>query len=125
MARFDIQRDDEGYVEALREDAHPKALKLACSSQGKIDGALDTHGLSQREATVAMRRFIHKQHDQGARRVLIVHGKGLHSEGGVGVLQDAMLTVLTEKDTAGRVLAFASAPRRLGATGATVVVLRQ
>ena len=55
--------------------------------------------------------------------LLVVHGKGLHSDGGVGVLGDVVVKTLTESAIAPRVLAFASAAPRLGGLGATVVRL--
>ena len=40
--------------------------------------------------------FVRAQQRRGARHVCVVHGKGLHSESGVSVLRDHVVTALTE-----------------------------
>ena len=63
------------------------------------------------------------QHRRGARRLCLAHGKGNHSEGGVGVLRDVVVRTLTEGGAAPVVHAFATASSHLGGTGALVVEL--
>jgi DNA-nicking Smr family endonuclease len=59
----------------------------------------------------------------GARLILIVHGRGQHSEGGVGVLADVVVTTLSRGGAAPIVQAFMSASSRLGGSGAMLVCL--
>jgi DNA-nicking Smr family endonuclease len=55
--------------------------------------------------------------------VLIVHGRGQRSAGGVGVLPDVVLETLSRGGAAPVVRAFMSAPQRQGGAGAVVVFL--
>ncbi|MBZ0117984.1 MAG: Smr/MutS family protein [Sandaracinaceae bacterium] len=87
------------------------------------ESSLDLHGLRASEAEAEVARFVRREHRRGVRRVCIVHGKGLHSEGGVGVLADRVVRALTEGLAAPLVVAFATAPADLGGTGALLVEL--
>ncbi|GHV75362.1 DNA mismatch repair protein MutS [Spirochaetia bacterium] len=46
----------------------------------KADAALDLHGLSRDEAWAALEEFFHTCRQQEMEKLLIIHGKGLHSE---------------------------------------------
>ena len=61
--------------------------------------------------------------NSGISRLLIVHGKGLHSAGGIGVLALAVVDSLTEGRAAALVRALMTAPQRLGGSGALAVQL--
>ena len=120
---FEIRRDDEGGVFGRREGAHP--AHLADLRRGVVvpDARLDLHGLGADEAGRDVRRFVRESHRGGHRVVLIVHGKGRHSDGRQGVLEDRVVDVLSRGGAAPVVLAFSSAPERLGGRGAIVVRL--
>ncbi len=45
-----------------------------------IDGMLDLHGFTAAEARTQLEYFIAKARNAGWRKVLIIHGKGLHSK---------------------------------------------
>ena len=47
----------------------------------KPDGVLDLHGLRQDEAWLALENFFRHCRGQGFQKLLIIHGKGNHSEG--------------------------------------------
>jgi DNA-nicking Smr family endonuclease len=46
----------------------------------KPDAALDLHGLTRDEAWLALDNFFRAGHQQGFDKLLIIHGKGNHSE---------------------------------------------
>jgi DNA-nicking Smr family endonuclease len=62
-------------------------------------------------------------HAEGGRCVLVIHGRGRHSEG-EPVLKEALLEWLAEPPVASLVMAFASASGGDGGVGATYVLLR-
>ncbi len=82
---------------------------------------LDLHGMSSREAEQALERFIYRARSRGARKVLIVHGKGNHSQE-QPVLRGVVYRYLEKCPYTG---AFASAKRKHGGRGATWVVIRK
>ncbi len=121
--RFDVAIEDDGFVEGLRRDAPVEALGALRREQPRIDANLDLHGLREAIVEDRLARWLREQHKKGARRVLVVHGKGLHSSDGVAVLRDAVIRVLEASIATPLVLAFASAPPALGGTGAMLVEL--
>jgi len=85
------------------------------------DDELDLHGLLQEEALAAVRFFLRESRLEGYRKVLVIHGKGLHSENRKGVLKDAVQQILM-KDR--NVAAWGEAGRKEGGRGASWVWLK-
>jgi DNA-nicking Smr family endonuclease len=88
------------------------------------DREVDLHRLLARDAKALLLRELAEAIGNGERCVLVIHGRGLHSEGGA-VLREAVPGWLTSAPIAERVMAFAPAPPRLGGPGATLVLLRR
>jgi DNA-nicking Smr family endonuclease len=86
-----------------------------------MDSELDLHGLRADEAKRAIAAFLAEALARGARCVRIVHGKGLRSKGDGPVLKQRLDGWLRRRDD---VLAFCSARREHGGTGAVYVLLR-
>jgi len=87
----------------------------------RVDAELDLHGLRADEAKLAVVRFLAEGQDRGARCVRIIHGKGLRSKGDGPVLKQRVDAWLRQRKD---VLAFVSARREHGGTGAVYVLLR-
>ncbi|MCB9565518.1 MAG: Smr/MutS family protein [Kofleriaceae bacterium] len=86
------------------------------------EGTLDLHGRTAAAAVGDLRRFLGDAATHRRRCVLIVHGRGLHSDG-VAVLRDLVLAELVGP-LSGYVHAFATAAPGDGGTGATYVMVR-
>jgi DNA-nicking Smr family endonuclease len=121
--RFEVQRSDDDRVEGLRSGTPPAILRALARRDASPEATVDLHGMLAAEAEAEVLRFVRRAHRNGARRVCIVHGKGLHSEGGTGVLKEAVVRALTEGGAAPVVVAFASAAEALGGRGALIVEL--
>jgi DNA-nicking Smr family endonuclease len=87
-----------------------------------IQATLDLHGSTIDLGVSRLRQFLVESRRLGRRRVLIVHGKGTHSEHGAP-LREAVLGELLGP-ASGLVHAFASAAPGDGGEGATYVMLR-
>jgi DNA-nicking Smr family endonuclease len=74
------------------------------------------------EACVSVQRFIDSSRHSRQRCVCIVHGRGVHSEGGTAILRAQVRKYLRSHRS---VLAYADAPRSDGGTGAVYVLLRK
>lgn len=85
----------------------------------EAQGTLDLHGLRVHEARPALARFLSYSLANGRRCVRIIHGKGRGS-GQQPVLKQKANQWLRQRD---EVLAFVSAPRWDGGTGAVYVLL--
>ncbi len=84
------------------------------------EATLDLHGLRVREAKPALQRYLTQSLGGGRRCVRIIHGKGRGSDGQQPVLKQKTNQWLRQFDA---VLAFVSAPRWDGGTGAVYVLL--
>jgi DNA-nicking Smr family endonuclease len=98
-----------------------------------VEARLDLHGMRQRDAHVALSKFLKWAQGKDYRHVLVITGKGsLRDEGGSfyeeearGVLRQAVPHWLSHGDLAPLIVSFAEAPRRLGGEGALYVRLRK
>ena len=86
----------------------------------ETDGTLDLHGMRVREAKPALVRFLNHSLAIGRRCVRIIHGKGRGSGGQQPVLKQKTNQWLRQRE---EVLAFVTAPRWDGGTGAVYVLL--
>jgi DNA-nicking Smr family endonuclease len=86
-----------------------------------IDASLDLHGMTAREAEAALASFFAAAERTGCRKVMIVHGKGLHSASGP-VLEGIMKRWLERRASAGK---SGHADAANGGKGATWVLLKR
>ncbi len=98
-----------------------------------VEAKLDLHGMRQRDAHVALRKFLKWAQSKDYRHVLVITGKGavreepasFYEEEARGVLRQAVPHWLTHGDLAPLIVSFSEAPRRLGGEGALYVRLRK
>jgi DNA-nicking Smr family endonuclease len=121
--RFKIRREDD-YVEGLRADTSPKRLARIQGRGFSPEAKLDLHGLHANQVAPAIERFVRSHQRRGARHVLLIVGKGLHSEDGTSVLAPAAVEALTHGLPAPWVVAFCTAHAVHGGGGALAVLLR-
>lgn len=86
-----------------------------------IDAVLDLHGMTTAEAEAALSAFFATAERSGCRKVLIVHGKGLHSAS-EPVLAAFVARWLDRRASAGR---SGYAAREQGGRGATWVLMKE
>lgn len=87
-----------------------------------IQNHIDLHGLTVAEAKATCEAFLTDNRKRDRRCLRIVHGKGLRSARGHGVIKTALAAWLARRDD---VLAYCSAPPHDGGTGALYVLLRR
>jgi DNA-nicking Smr family endonuclease len=87
----------------------------------RFDSRLDLHGLTVEQSREALFRFIADCMKHDVRAALINHGKGA-GRSTPALLKSCVAMWLPQF---AEVLAFHSAPRHLGGTGATVILLRK
>jgi DNA-nicking Smr family endonuclease len=99
----------------------------------EVEAKLDLHGMRQRDAHAALRRFLKSAQGKDYRHVLVITGKGVaqaaaksfYEEETRGVLRQAVPQWLRDPEFASIVVSFSQAPRRLGGEGALYVRLRK
>ena len=124
VARFEVS-DDGRRVEGRRTELPLDALRKLRRGLIPIDARLDLHGMRAEEARAAMETFLRDQRVRGERCVLVVHGKGVHSPGGSGVLRGEISAWLSQGRASEHVGAFATATLDDGGEGAVYVLLRR
>lgn len=82
---------------------------------------LDLHGLHTDEARKILQEFLHDAEHNYFRCVLVIHGKGMNSPVGEGVLRKLTRHWLAQHSA---VLGFCNAPPREGGSGAVLVLLK-
>jgi DNA-nicking Smr family endonuclease len=100
-----------------------------------IDGRVDLHGMTQREAHSRLRSFLGHAHRKGWRCVLVITGKGSSVEktddapfmgtGRKGVLREEVPRWLAEPSLRRLVLDYRTAQLRHGGSGALYVLLKR
>ncbi len=98
-----------------------------------VEARLDLHGMRQRDAHVALRKFLKWAQGKDYRHVLVITGKGspratpstFYEDETRGVLRQAVPHWLSHGDLAPLIVSFSEAPRRLGGEGALYVRLRK
>jgi DNA-nicking Smr family endonuclease len=98
-----------------------------------VEARLDLHGMRQRDAHAALRKFLKWAQSKDYRHVLVITGKGgpaddtrpFYEADERGVLRQAVPHWLSQPDLAHVVISYAPAPRRLGGEGALYVRLRK
>jgi len=135
------QSDEELFLEALGElsvsfrdqfseetislhQAEPRRMKQLKMGRVVPDAFLDLHGCKRIEVAAKISNFLNNSYHHGYLTVVIITGKGLHSEGGVAVLRDEAEQFLTTQSVA-FVSEWGRAPKQYGGNGALAVFLRK
>ncbi len=86
-----------------------------------VQHQLDLHGMTRDEARLALAQFLAACLKEGKRCVRLIHGKGLGSPGGVGILKQLSRGWLAQRE---EILAFCQARPHEGGSGALLILLR-
>ena len=119
--RLTVDGDSQRYAARSPGVSHAQVAELR-AGRTRAEATLDLHGHTVEPALVELRQFLFESQRLGRRCVLVVHGKGLHSEHGAP-LREAVLQHLLGP-LSGFVHALASAAPADGGEGATYVLLR-
>jgi DNA-nicking Smr family endonuclease len=87
-----------------------------------IEDELDLHGLTVSAARPLLVRFLNACGRRGLRCVRVIHGKGMRSQSGEGVLKGMVASWLAQRSD---VLAYHEARPADGGSGAVIVLLRR
>jgi DNA-nicking Smr family endonuclease len=121
---FDIS-DSSEFIEGASPGLDRNLMRALRRGDFAVQGRLDLHGQTQAEAKESVERFLTESRRAGRRCVLIVHGRGLHSQDQLPVLKEGIKAWLSQKRIGKLVLAFATARPQDGGAGAVYVLLRR
>jgi len=97
------------------------ALRKLRRGSWPVEDRLDLHGNNSDAARKLLQEFLHEATQRKLRCVLVIHGKGLNSQGGEAVLRKLTRHWLTQHP---RVLGYCDALPRKGGSGAVLVLLK-
>lgn len=87
-----------------------------------LQDRLDLHGLDTDGALSLLLEFLQLVSRRRLRCVLVIHGKGLHTQGGEGILKSRVRNWLARRE---EVMAYCEASPTLGGSGAVLLLLKQ
>jgi DNA-nicking Smr family endonuclease len=119
--KLTVEGDSSRYGARSAGVSHAQIAELR-AGKVRAEATIDLHGTTIEPAMAQLKKFLLESRDLGRRCVLVVHGKGTHSEHGAP-LREAVLQQLLGP-LSGLVHAFASAAPVDGGEGATYVMLR-
>ena len=118
----EIERVNPFDVLAWKKDGvQPRVFRRLAQGKYPIEATLDLHQRTVKEARDDVFRFIRSSSRNGFRSVVIVHGRGDRSDDPAKLKSYVAHWLVQLAD----VIAFHSAPRRDGGTGATFVLIRK
>ena len=103
-----------------RDGVQDRVIRKLKRGEYRVEEICDLHGLRVDEAKDALRQFLAESLARGLRCVRVIHGKGKGSGPNGPVIKTAVKSILRKT---GPVLAFTSARRLDGGTGAINVLL--
>jgi len=124
VGTFELTETEE-YTEGTRLGLDPRLVTRLRRGEFAVQAHIDLNGMIQADAKLALEEFIVGSVRKGLRTVLVVHGRGLRSPGGMPVLKHAAAQWLSHGHMGGYVLAFATARPADGGAGAMYVLLRR
>lgn len=89
--------------------------------RSKVQDSLDLHGSPVDAARVLLQEFLFWAVQSEMRCVLVIHGKGVNSPGGIAVLRTLTRNWLRQHP---QVLAYCAATTELGGSGAVMILLK-
>ncbi len=120
-----IIEEKEGSYEQLYQKKK-RGIRTGKSTLGFLkklddDAVLDLHGHTIEESKLLIAQFLISCVDSGFKKVRIIHGRGIHSQDGQGVLKSV---VVDELQKSKNVRLYGNAPPDQGGSGATYVILQ-
>jgi DNA-nicking Smr family endonuclease len=107
---------------ARPETIEPRRKRRIVRGRDEIAGRLDLHGLDQDRARQALHDFLLRAHDDGARAVLVITGKGRMGD---GVLRRRAPEWLADPSLRSIVAGLSQADRHHGGEGAFYIALKR
>ncbi len=109
-------------AKAEERDIEPRRKHRIAREREPIGGRIDLHGMTQDRARAALEAFLRRSHDDGARAVLVITGKGVQGD---GVLRRRTPEWLADPALRDVVAGISEAHRRHGGEGALYVALKR
>lgn len=102
-----------------------KTYKKSISQKRKDrETVIDLHGKREEDAEKIFRNAIINSKKAGVKKLLVIHGKGLHSDPLEGPVLKKLVDSMLSYEFKNIIREFYPAPYNKGGTGATIIILR-
>jgi DNA-nicking Smr family endonuclease len=108
---------------AVGEEKKPKARNIEKRKGGVLRMTLDLHGLKSEEASRRLRETIESCAEHGVRELLVIHGRGYHSNPSEGPVLKTLVSQMLENELRLSVRDWRAGLPREGGDGVTVLFL--
>jgi DNA-nicking Smr family endonuclease len=124
MASLNVPLSDP--LPSVQQQDQPPPRRMKRLRRGELvpEATLDLHGLQRRDVAAKMRSLLYNARHHGWEVLLVITGKGLHSEQGAAVLRQEVEAFITTHGH-GQIAEWGRAPRQYGGDGALVLFLRR
>lgn len=124
MNSIRVDYEDSFHEPELKAQAIPRRMKQVRQGRLVPDASLDLHGCRRSDVVPKLRSFMQNAQYHDWQTLLVITGKGLHSESGDGVLR-----LETERFLSGEgatmIAEWGVAPKQFGGHGAVVLFLKK
>ncbi len=124
MSDLQVRFEDHLPEAESRSAAPPRRMRQLKQGRQAPDATLDLHGFQRSEVIGKMGHFLENARHNGWNTLLVITGKGLHSEGGEPVIRDEVERFLTGEGQRS-VVEWGRAPKQYGGDGALVLFMRK
>ncbi len=115
----------DGRITGAGHGVSHETLRALARGDIRAERTCDLHGLGAEAARRRIQQFVRDAACAGARAVLVICGRGLHSGGDGPVLRDVAVEVLCNRPARAHVLGFSTAAPARGGDGALAILLRR
>lgn len=124
MSSLNVDFEDDYDLSEKKIRAIPRRMKQLRQGRLKPEATLDLHGCKRSEVVTMVKYFLNNAQIHGLETVLVVTGRGLHSENGEPILRHELESYL-EQPAEDMVAEWGRAPKNYGGDGALVLFVRQ
>ena len=111
--------DKDAEADSYKESSRLRSTEYV--KKMKADAVIDLHGYTRDEAWKALTGFVNDCVRKGLKKILIIHGKGIHSSSADPVLGQMVRTFIEQNSHMGT---SGHPDRTLGGSGATWVMIK-
>lgn len=107
----------------LQSKKKPNRVKSK-KSKKVPEKVIDLHGKKEAEAESILRISFKNIHKMGIKKILVIHGKGIHSDPFDGPVLKKLVEAMLSNELKSYIREYYTAPQNRGGSGATIVILR-
>ncbi len=131
-----MNKNSDGYEEILKfitehgienkdlEDNNKPNKRMSKRRNKTAEKVIDLHGKKEMDAEIILRTSFQNAKKSGIKKLLIIHGKGIHSDHFDGPVLKKLVEAMLSNELKNNIREYYCAPQNRGGSGATIVILK-